>query len=102
MKKFYWKKPYTYWSKEHKKTNQTTIGEVLNNGINQLKSYINIISKGKPIDYSSSGVFDERIKITKSESSNIKGYVILVIGFRRILWRPVEEVISNYIYNKAY
>ncbi|GES80081.1 bromodomain-containing protein [Rhizophagus clarus] len=55
------------------------IGEVLNNGINQLKSYINIISKGKPVDYSSPGVFDECIRITKSESNILKGYVILVI-----------------------
>ena len=31
----------------------------------------------------------------------LKGYVILVIGFRQILWRPVKEVISNYIYNKV-
>ncbi|GES87234.1 hypothetical protein GLOIN_2v1476919 [Rhizophagus clarus] len=76
------------------------IGEVLNIGIDQLKSYINIISKGRPVDYFSSGVFDERIKITKSESNILKGYVILVIGFRRILWSPVEEVISNHIYNK--
>ena len=30
-----------------------------------------------------------------------RGFVILVIGFRRILWRPVEEVTSNYIYNKV-
>ncbi|GBB88700.1 hypothetical protein RclHR1_15270001 [Rhizophagus clarus] len=97
---FLLKRPYTYWSKEHKKTNQTTIGDVLNNGIDQLRSYVNIISKGKPVDYSSSGVFDERIKITKSESNILKGYVILVIGFRRILWRPIEDIISNYTYNK--
>ncbi|GBB89492.1 hypothetical protein RclHR1_01620004 [Rhizophagus clarus] len=97
---FLLRRPYTYWSKEHKTTNQTTIGEVLNIGIDQLKSYINIISKGRPVDYFSSGVFDERIKITKSESNILKGYVILVIGFRRILWSPVEEVISNHIYNK--
>ncbi|GES74618.1 hypothetical protein GLOIN_2v1779809 [Rhizophagus clarus] len=98
---FLLKRPYTYWSKEHKKTNQTTIGDVLNNGIDQLRSYVNIISKGRPVNYSSSGVFDERIKITKSEYNILKGYVILVIGFRRILWRSVEEVISNYTYNKA-
>ncbi|GES81833.1 hypothetical protein GLOIN_2v1781474 [Rhizophagus clarus] len=98
---FLLKRPYTYWSKEHKTTNQTTIGEVLNNGIDQLESYINIISKGKAVDYSSSGVYDERIKITKSDSNILKGYVILVIGFRRILWRPVEEVISNYTYIKV-
>ncbi|GES87617.1 hypothetical protein GLOIN_2v1779806 [Rhizophagus clarus] len=45
---FLLKRPYSYWSKEYKKTNQTTI----------------------------------------------------VIGFRRILWKPVEEVVSDYTYNK--
>ncbi|GES85592.1 bromodomain-containing protein [Rhizophagus clarus] len=51
---FLLKRPYSYWSKEYKRTNQTTIG-----------------------------------------------YVILVIGFRRILWKPVEEVVSDYTYNKV-
>ncbi|CAB4388721.1 unnamed protein product [Rhizophagus irregularis] len=95
------KRPYTYWSKELKKTNKTTIGEILNNGISQLESYINTISKGKAINYSSSGVFDERVKINKSEPNKLKGFVLLVIGFRRILWKPVKEVTSNYIYNKV-
>ncbi|GET02525.1 hypothetical protein GLOIN_2v1476919 [Rhizophagus clarus] len=45
---FLLKRPYSYWSKEYKKTNQTTI----------------------------------------------------VVGFHRILWKPVEEVISDYTYNK--
>ncbi|GES81635.1 hypothetical protein GLOIN_2v1781474 [Rhizophagus clarus] len=91
---------YTYWSKEHEETKQVTINEILNNGINQLKSYMNVISKGKPVDYFSSGVFDKRIKITKSNPNKLKGFVILVVGFRRILWRSVGEVISNYNYDK--
>ncbi|PKY60686.1 hypothetical protein RhiirA4_519497 [Rhizophagus irregularis] len=95
------KRSYIYWSKEFKTTNQTTIGEVLNSGINQLKSYMNIISKGKVADYSSSGIFDERVEIIKSNPNKIKGFVIVVIGFHRILWKPVEEVTSNYIYNKV-
>ncbi|GBB94737.1 hypothetical protein RclHR1_24010004 [Rhizophagus clarus] len=95
------KRVYTYWSKEHQETKQITIGEVLNNGISQLRSYMNIISKGKPVDYFSSGVFDKRIKITKSNPNKLKGFVILVIGFHRILWRPVEEVVSNYKYDKV-
>ncbi|CAB5182313.1 unnamed protein product [Rhizophagus irregularis] len=66
----------------------------------QLKSYMNTISKGKVANYSSSGVFDERIEIIKSNPNKLKGFVILVIGFRRILWKPIEEVISNYNYNK--
>ncbi|GES87590.1 hypothetical protein GLOIN_2v1476919 [Rhizophagus clarus] len=75
------KRVYTYWSKEHQETKQITIG--------------------KPVDYFSSGVFDKRIKITKSNPNKLKGFVILVIGFHRILWRPVEEVVSNYKYDKA-
>ncbi|GES92909.1 hypothetical protein GLOIN_2v1781474 [Rhizophagus clarus] len=95
------KRPYTYWSKEHQKTNKTTIEEILINGIDQLKLYMNTISKGKTVNYSSSGVFDERIKTTKSGNPNkLKGFVILAVGFRRILWRSVEEVISNYIYDR--
>ncbi|RGB27922.1 hypothetical protein C1646_768466 [Rhizophagus diaphanus] len=93
------KRPYTYWSKEHKRTNQTTIGEVLNSGIRQLESYMNTIAKGRVADYFSSGIFDERVKIVKSNPNKLKGFVILVIGFRRILWKPVDEVISNYTYN---
>ncbi|GBC18247.2 hypothetical protein GLOIN_2v1781418 [Rhizophagus irregularis DAOM 181602=DAOM 197198] len=76
------KRSYTYWSKEFKKTIQTTIGE------------------GKVVNYFSSGVLDERVKTIKSNPNKLKGFVILVIGFRRILWKPVEEVISNYTYNK--
>ncbi|UZO14876.1 uncharacterized protein OCT59_006320 [Rhizophagus irregularis] len=83
------KRSYTYWSKEFKKTIQTTIGEGMNT-----------ISKGKVVNYFSSGVLDERVKTIKSNPNKLKGFVILVIGFRRILWKPVEEVISNYTYNK--
>ncbi|CAB4444547.1 unnamed protein product [Rhizophagus irregularis] len=95
------KRPYSYWSKEDKKTNITTIGEILNNGVNQLNSYMKTISKGRVMNYSSSGVFDKRIKITKSKPNKLKGFVILVIGFHRILWRSAEEVTTNYIYNKV-
>ncbi|GES88999.1 hypothetical protein GLOIN_2v1886582 [Rhizophagus clarus] len=91
-------RPYSFWSKEHKKIKQIIISEMLENGINQLKSYMKVIAKGKTTDYSNSGIIDKRIKIIKSNPNKLKGFVILVIGFRRILWRPVEEVISNYSY----
>ncbi|GES74791.1 hypothetical protein GLOIN_2v1782313 [Rhizophagus clarus] len=99
------KRPYTFWSKENKKVNKTTIGEVLDSGVNQLILYMNTISKGKASNYSSSGVFDKRIRIITKSNSNpnklIIGFVTLVIGFRRILWRSVDEIISNYIYDKV-
>ncbi|CAG8705847.1 10856_t:CDS:2, partial [Cetraspora pellucida] len=41
--------------------------------------------------YSTSGVFDEPIKIIKSGSNKLE-------GFCRILWRPINEMISNYKY----
>ncbi|RGB34276.1 hypothetical protein C1646_815492 [Rhizophagus diaphanus] len=85
------KRSYTYWYKEFKKTNQTTIGEVLKSGISQLESYMNTISKGKVVNYSSSGVLDERVKTIKSNPNKLKGFVILVIGFHCIIWKPVEE-----------
>ncbi|GES84220.1 hypothetical protein GLOIN_2v1781474 [Rhizophagus clarus] len=94
-------KPYSFWSKEHNKIIQIAISEMLENGINQLRSYMNVIAKGKTTDYSSSGIIDKRVKTTKSNPNKLKGFVILVIGFRRILWRPVEEIISNYSYYKV-
>ncbi|RGB28659.1 hypothetical protein C1646_673062 [Rhizophagus diaphanus] len=94
------KRPYSYWSKEDKKTKITTIGEVLNNGVKQLSQYIETISKGRAMSYSSSGVFDERVKITRSNPNKLKGFVILVIGFRRILCKSINEVKTNYVYNK--
>ncbi|GES92207.1 hypothetical protein GLOIN_2v1781474 [Rhizophagus clarus] len=94
-------RPYLFWSKEHNKMKQITISETLEKGINQLRSYMNVIADGKPADYFSSGIFDKRVKITKSNPNELKGFVILVIGFRRILWRPVEEVMTNYSYNKV-
>jgi hypothetical protein len=61
-----------------------------------------IISKGGPVDYSDSGIIDKRIKITKSNdfNSKLKGFVILVIGFRRIIWKSVDDITSNYIYDQ--
>jgi hypothetical protein len=44
---------------------------------------------------------DDRVKVIKSNSNKLKGFVILVVGFRRILWRPTKEVVFNYIYNKV-
>ncbi|CAB4418891.1 unnamed protein product [Rhizophagus irregularis] len=62
------KKTYNIGLKNIKEQTQTTIGEVLNSGISQLESYMNTISKGRVVDYSSSGIFDERVKIVKSNS----------------------------------
>ncbi|EXX59781.1 uncharacterized protein OCT59_016085 [Rhizophagus irregularis] len=86
---------------EDKKINLTTIGEILNNRIDQLSPYMNTISKGRAINYFSSEVFDECVKITKSNSSKFKGFIILVIGFHYFFWRFADIVTADYKYNKV-
>ncbi|PKK58640.1 hypothetical protein RhiirC2_795995, partial [Rhizophagus irregularis] len=46
------------------------------------------------------GVCDERIKIINSNPNKLIGFVIVVIGFRRIIWRSVDEKSTNYRYIK--
>jgi hypothetical protein len=61
-----------------------------------------IISKRKPINYFDLGIIDKQIKITKSKNSNkLKGFVILVIGFHHIIWKSVDDLTSNYIYDQS-
>lgn len=93
------KRKYIYYVKEINEWRQTTIGEILNNGIKQLENYIDIIAKGQATKYSA-GVYDERIKIINSDPNKLIGFVILVVGFRRIIWRSVDEISTNYKYNK--
>ncbi|CAG8769863.1 25151_t:CDS:1, partial [Cetraspora pellucida] len=82
---------YVYWSTNLRKTVQTTIREIINDGLEQLRSYMSTIAKSRVVGYSTLGVFDERIKIIKSGPNKLE-------GFRRILWRPIKEMISNYKY----
>ncbi|CAH1769810.1 3422_t:CDS:2, partial [Entrophospora sp. SA101] len=55
---------------------------------------------GQVVGYSAEGVLDERIQIVKSDPNKLKGFVIVVIGFRRVISRPVEDIMSHYKYNK--
>ncbi|RGB26828.1 hypothetical protein C1646_769930 [Rhizophagus diaphanus] len=54
---------------------KNNFGKTLNNGLNQLNSYMKTISKGKAINYFSSEVFDEHVKITKSNPNKLKDLV---------------------------
>ncbi|CAB4385475.1 unnamed protein product [Rhizophagus irregularis] len=45
-------------------------------------------------------VVNDALLIASAYENLVIGFVILVIGFRRILCKPIEEVISNYNYNK--
>ncbi|EXX77771.1 hypothetical protein RirG_020790 [Rhizophagus irregularis DAOM 197198w] len=88
-----------YYDKKTNKYIRTTINDVLNNGAKQLERYMRIISKGQANKYST-GVCDERIKIVNSNPNKLIGFVIVVIGFRRIIWRSVDEKSTNYRYIK--
>jgi hypothetical protein len=95
------KRQYIHYVKETNEYKQTTIGEILNNGIIQLEKYMNTIAKGQATKRSV-GICDERIEVINSNSTNTKllGFIIIVIGFRRIIWRPVNEISTNYQFNK--
>ncbi|GBB83416.1 hypothetical protein RclHR1_10140001 [Rhizophagus clarus] len=97
------KRPYVYYAKETNEWKKTTVGEILNNGIKQLERYIDVIAKGQAtFKNSKAGVYDERIKIINSSNSSNKliGFIIVVIGFHRIIWRSVNEKLTNYKYSK--
>ncbi|UZO27702.1 uncharacterized protein OCT59_019891 [Rhizophagus irregularis] len=93
------KRQYRYYDKETNKYIYTTINDVLNDGTKQLERYTKIIAKGKANKYSA-GVCDERIKIINSNPNKLIGFVIVVIGFRRIIWRSIDEKSTNYRYIK--
>ncbi|CAB5367016.1 unnamed protein product [Rhizophagus irregularis] len=93
------KRQYRYYDKETNKYIYTTINDVLNDGTKQLERYTKIIAKGKANKYSA-GVYDERIKIINSNPNKLIGFIIVVIGFRRIIWRSIDEKSTNYRYIK--
>ncbi|CAB4381601.1 unnamed protein product [Rhizophagus irregularis] len=94
------RRQYRYFDKKSNKYIRTTINDILNNGAKQLERYMRIIAKGQANKYST-GVCDERIKIINSNPNKLIGFVIVVIGFRRIIWRSVDEKLTtNYRYIK--
>ncbi|CAG8795268.1 12071_t:CDS:2, partial [Cetraspora pellucida] len=70
----------------------------LNGLARDVGNQVGVLAKSHAVGYSTLGVFDERIKIIKSGPNKLEGFIIMVVGFRRILWRPIEEMISNYKY----
>ncbi|GES83955.1 hypothetical protein GLOIN_2v1774865 [Rhizophagus clarus] len=92
------RRQYTHYVKETNEYKQTTIGEILNNGISQLKKYMNTIAKGKANN--SEGLCDERVKVTNSDSNKLIGFIIIAIGFHRIIWKSINEMQINYRYDK--
>ncbi|GES75095.1 hypothetical protein GLOIN_2v1788062 [Rhizophagus clarus] len=90
-------KSYIYYSKKANEWKKTTIGEILNNGIKQLERYKNVTAKGQATK-NSVGIRD-RIKIINSSSPNM-WFIVVVIGFHRIICRSVDEKLSNYKYNR--
>jgi len=91
---------YVYYLKEFKQWKKTTIREILKDGANQLKSYMDTIAKGWAVG-SASGVIDERIRVTRSNPNKLKGFIIIVVGFRRILCKSIKEISSDYRYNRV-
>ena len=91
---------YMYYSSEKKQPVITTVGEIIEGGLEQLKRYMETIAKGHVLTYADSGIFDKRVSV-RSGTCILAGYVIMVIGGKRVLWRTAEKITAKYLYNSS-
>ncbi|CAG8502697.1 4086_t:CDS:2, partial [Acaulospora colombiana] len=63
---------YMYWSREHNSPVSKELTGILDDGYQQLEKYIEIIGRGRPENYTDSGVLDSRV-VVKSGSSQLRG-----------------------------
>ena len=76
----------------------TTIGDVLNGAITQLKEYMSIIAMGpwKPNATKFSGVNDTHVvAIADGNEEFLDGYVVLAVGTRRFIVHKVDRISTN-------
>jgi hypothetical protein len=78
----------------------TTVGEIMESGIQQLQNYIEIIARGSVKEYSDSGVLDQRVDVTNTVkgSGQLIGYVVMSVGTRRILVRSYGPITTDVYY----
>jgi len=76
-----------------------TIKDIVEGGKAQAAKYIEIIAKGKPKNYSESGVLDNQIKIDEIGQDTIQGHVIVAIGGARVIAQSLLPVGTSYNYD---
>ena len=90
---------YTYWSKALNKNITTTVRDILTGAESQARAYMGAVEKGWVTASKNSGVCDRRVDVTNSRG-RLNGFVVVVIGFRQILWKQVGEQTTKYRFRK--
>lgn len=89
---------YIYYSKDDKKYKLTKVRNIIDDGLKQIRSYINIASSGG-FRHNKTGILDERIKIEDGDGF-LGGYLIISLGSGRILTRTINNKRINYRFLK--
>ena|SRR5688572_24489145 len=85
---------YMYYSKDDRKYKLTTVRNIIDDGLKQIRGYINIASKGE-FRQNKIGIWDERIEIEDGDGF-LGGYLIVSLGSGRILTRTINFKKINY------
>lgn len=91
---------YVYYSKERHQPIVTTVGKILEDGMIQLKSYMDTVAKGKVKERTDSGILDRRVETDKG-SDQLKGHVIVWIGRNRYIAWSADVLVTEKMYTKA-
>ena len=85
---------YMYYSKDNRKYKLTTVRNIIDDGLKQIRGYINIASKGE-FRQNKIGIWDERIEIEDGDGF-LDGYLIVSLGSGRILTSTIDFKKINY------
>ena len=91
------KRNYYYWCKLKKRYQAILVSELIERGIDQIKSYIKIIKRGKY--KGKEGIMENNILIQDAESI-LGGWIIACLGSKRIITRKIDYKKINYTFDK--
>ena len=77
---------YMYFSKTLQRHETTTIRDILEGGVEQLKMYMKVVANGKAKAWKDSGIIDGRIKVGDGNDV-LQGHLVIGIGRSRFIVR---------------
>jgi hypothetical protein len=78
-------------------TKECKVSETLEESMKQLEEHVRVIESGEAANDKDSGVMLDYVLITGGNDT-LYGFVLMVIGGRRVLWRAGREVQTKYSY----
>jgi hypothetical protein len=85
---------YYFWSKDKRRYIQTKVQKVVNDGIDQIKKYIEVVGKGKASN-KKIGIYDEKIRVEEG-IGRLGGYLIASLGTQNIIVKSIGFKRINY------